>query len=106
MHNPAMTASACRVGRLIFLFAYIKMSHKAEVVEKSGGFPRRDQKTVVPSFDDTGFPKLHWTLVRKLTVAGDRVQIRFYTWGEVREAAYTMDQFLSVYRSFVSANPS
>jgi hypothetical protein len=35
-----------------------------------------------------------------LEVTIDRVKIRFYTEGEVREADYTMDQFLSVYRGY------
>jgi hypothetical protein len=93
-------------GRLIFLLAYIRMSEMAPVEDKSNRFPKGGGNSLVPTFGDIGLPELHWTLVRKLTVVGDRVLIRFYTWGKVREANFAMDPFLRVYRGYVWADPS
>lgn len=92
-------------GRLIFLLAYLKMSRKAVAVDRTGAFPKRDDKNVAPTYG-LRTPDLHWTLVRRLEVTIDRVKIRFYSEGEVLEADYTMDQFLGVYRGYVWADPS
>ena len=91
-------------GMLVFLLAYGDMEGEAKVRRKSRSFPKVD-KELTPSYDDMGFPVLHWTLVRKLTVAAGYVSIRIYSYGRAREATFPLEQFLKIYFGYVMANP-
>jgi hypothetical protein len=102
-------------GMLIFLLAYGDLADYARSVEKSYKEikkPKSELKSfpkVAKQLDrtcDEGFPELHWTLVRQLTVTSDCVLIRLYSYGKAREATFPMDQFLNVYQGYVMANPS
>ena len=92
-------------GMLIFLLAYGDMAEEAKTVKTSKTF-RKVSKQFAPSYGDDGFPILHWTLVRNLTVTSDWVLIRVYSYGRAREAAFPLNQFLNIYQGYVMANPS
>jgi hypothetical protein len=90
-------------GHLVWIWAYGEMGTQSTVYDKGQqdytqvGIPNNFQR------NENGFPRLHWQYVRKLTVANNRVLIKFYTWGVVKSADFPLDQFLTAYRGHISA---
>lgn len=103
--NLALAAQDVLAGRLVFLWAYGELTDYSRSAKKANPFPA-PKGVPQQEFDGIGFPKLHWTLVRKLVVSKTDVKIRHYSWGKARDATFSMDDFLGVYQGHVMADPA
>lgn len=104
--NLQLAIDDLRKGRLIFLWGYGELTTRSPVRDPQGTpYPDIHGKPVKKN-DSIGFPELHWTLVRKLALHGDKVQLRHYSWGDAREASFPKADFFNVYQGHVMADPA
>ncbi len=103
--NLQLAASDVAAGKLVFLWAYGDLTDETPVRSKATPYPNA-ANTPQREVDAITFPKLHWTLVRKLIVTPTEVKIRHYSWGNAREATFPKAEFLHVYQGYVVADPA
>ena len=103
--NLRLAAGDVAASKLVFLWSYGDLTQYTPVRKKANAYPP-NTKAPEKKVDAIGFPSLHWTLIRKLSLSSTEIKIRHYSWGDAREATFPKAAFLEVYQGHVMADPA